>query len=250
MPSRQICRAGSWSIHRLESAGGTRRWCSPRWLIISGREEARRIRKFLFDLRRPVMNLLRNRTAALATACVLLLGGVAGATLAWSTDQTEMLRNTFTLGDIGITLAETPTEDGDSNPDTNSYTMQPGGTITKDPVVTLAASGVDTWVFVKLEKSANFDQFLQFSMADGWTALDGANGVFWRTALKSDTAQTFGVIRDNAVAVRPDVTAALLNTLTESTRPTLAITAFAVQQPGVGSPSEAWVLVNGQSANP
>lgn len=187
----------------------------------------------------------------LVTACVLLAGGVVGGTLAWMIDQTEPLVNTFTVSaGINVTVAETPTEDGDSDPNTNTYTMLPGATITKDPVVTLAAKSEDAWLFVKLEKSANFDQFLSFSMAEGWTALDGADGVYWRTTQKSDTAQTFGVIKENKVTVKPDVTAAMLNSLTDAARPTLAVTAYAVQQQGIGTALEAWALVENQSANP
>lgn len=179
-----------------------------------------------------------------------MVGGAAGGTVAWLIGQSTPLRNTFTPSSIDVTVAETPTDDGDSNPNTNTYTMLPGTTITKDPVVTVTAGSEDAWLFVKLDKSANFDSFLSYTIADGWTALDGVDGVYWRTTQKSDTAQTFGVIRENEVTVKPDVTAAMLNTLTESTRPTLAVTAFAVQQQSMGTALEAWTLVEGQSANP
>ncbi|MBP3649390.1 MAG: hypothetical protein J6K73_06365 [Clostridia bacterium] len=196
------------------------------------------------------MKLLQNRTAVLVTACVLLAGGAVGGTLAWMIDQTDPVRNTFRIASMDVAVAEKPTADGDSDPNTNTYTMLPGAAITKDPVVTLAANSEDTWLFVKLEKSANFDRFLSFSMADGWATLDGADGVYWRTTQKSDAEQTFGVIKDNTVTVKPDVTAVMLNALTESTRPTLAVTAYAVQKQSVGTASDAWALVQSQSTNP
>lgn len=186
----------------------------------------------------------------LTAAYVLLVGSAAGGTLAWMIDRTEPLVNTFAIASIDVSIAETPTDDGDSNPNTNTYTMLPGTTITKDPIVTLAANSEDAWLFVKLEKSANFDQFLNFSMADGWTALNGVDGVYWRTTQKSDTAQTFGVINENKVTVKPDVTAAMLNALTDATRPTLLVTAYAVQKQSMDTPLDAWALVQSQSANP
>lgn len=186
----------------------------------------------------------------LVVACVLAVGGAAGGTVAWLIGRSIPLRNTFSPSIIDVTVSETPTEDGDSDPNTNTYTMLPGATITKDPIVTLAANSEDAWLFVKLDKSTNFDSFLSYTMANGWTEQDDAAGVYWRTTQKSDTAQTFGVIRDNAVTVRPDVTAAMLNTLTETTRPTLAVTAYAVQQQGVGTALEAWALVENQSGTP
>lgn len=216
--------------------------------MITGREEARRIYKYWF--KRPILSLLGSRAAVLAIACVMIVGGTAGGTVAWLFGQSAPLRNTFAPSGIDVTADETPTEDGDEDPNTNTYTMLPGAAITKDPIVTVAAGSEDAWLFVKLEKSENFDHFLSYSIADGWTALDGEDGVYWRTTQKSDTAQTFGVIRNNEVTVKPDVTAAMLNTLSESTRPTLAVTAYAVQQQGVGTASQAWALAQGERANP
>lgn len=218
--------------------------------MISGREEARRIRKYRFDLKRLFSSLLRSRAAVLVIACVLMVGGAAGGTVAWLIGRTEPLRNTFTASIIDVKLTETPTEDGDSDPNTNTYLMLPGAVITKDPVVTLEAGSEAAWLFVRLEKSANFDQFLQFSMTDGWTALNGADGVYWRTTQKSDTAQTFDVIKDDVVAVKPDVTAAMLNTLTDATRPTLAVTAYAVQRQSIDTAPDAWALAESQNTNP
>lgn len=242
-----ICANWAPTQHQQgDSAAGV----CPCWQIISGREEAGRIRISPFDLKCPVWKLLKSRIALLVTACVLLAGGAVGGTLAWMMDKTAPLRNTFVIARMDVKLTETPTEDGDSDPNTNGYTMLPGGTITKDPVVTLTAGSDDAWLFVKLEKSANFDRFLSFSIADGWTALDGVNGVYWQTTRKSDTEQTFGVLKDHAVIVKPDVTAAMLNALTDSTRPTLAVTAYAVQKQSVGTASQAWTLVESQSATP
>lgn len=58
---------------------------------------------------------------------VLVLSFTIGGTLAWLTDTTEPVTNTFTYGDINITLAET----------TEVYKMVPGNSISKDPSVTV-----------------------------------------------------------------------------------------------------------------
>ena len=52
---------------------------------------------------------------------VLVLSFTIGGTLAWLTDTTEPVTNTFTYGDINITLAET----------TEVYKMVPGNSISK-----------------------------------------------------------------------------------------------------------------------
>ena len=101
----------------------------------------------------------------------------AGATLAWLTAKTSSVTNTFTYGDINIELKETTGE---------SYKMVPGNTIDKDPKVTVKANSEECWLFVKVEKSDNFDKFMTYGIADGWTALAGEDGELHRLAVGVD----------------------------------------------------------------
>ena len=107
------------------------------------------------------------RLITLILAAALLLTGVVGGTIAWLIDKTDPVVNTFTYGDINIDLEETPTPDDDDNPDTNEYEMIPGEEITKDPKVTVNTDSKASWLFVKLVKSANFDDFMEYEVADG-----------------------------------------------------------------------------------
>lgn len=165
-------------------------------------------------------------------ALVLVLCCTVGGTLAWLTDTTDPVTNTFTVGDIDIDLAES--EDLDLK-------MIPGKTITKDPKVTVKAGSEACWLFVKVEKSANFADFLTYEMADGWTALTGEDGVFWREvgAVTADTF--FAVLKGNKVTVQNTVTKEMLQGVKEGTeRPTLAFTAYAVQKEGFDDALTAW----------
>jgi hypothetical protein len=101
---------------------------------------------------------------------------VIGTSVAWLTSKTEDLVNTFTYGDINIKLDETDTNDGDENINTNEYKMLPGNEITKDPKVTVIANSEDSYLFVKLTKSENFDNFMAFEIAEGWTLLEETTG--------------------------------------------------------------------------
>ena len=69
---------------------------------------------------------MNKKIIATVGACALCLGlGVAG-TLAWLTDTTGEVKNTFTTSDINITLTETESNvDNDGSPNTNSYQMIP-----------------------------------------------------------------------------------------------------------------------------
>lgn len=89
---------------------------------------------------------MKKKTLALFLALTLVLVGVIGGTVAWLTDTTESVVNTFTDSDIDITLEETTGED---------YKMVPGYTISKDPQVTVETSSEKCYLFVKLEKSEN-----------------------------------------------------------------------------------------------
>lgn len=165
-------------------------------------------------------------------ALVLVLCCAVGGTLAWLTDTTDPVTNTFTVGDIDIDLTES---------DHLDLKMIPGRTITKDPKVTVKAGSEVCWLFVKVEKSANFADFLTYEMAEGWTALDGVDGVFWREvgAVTADTF--FAVLKGDAVTVNDTVTKAMLQGVKEiAKRPTLAFTAYAVQKEGITTAADAW----------
>ncbi|MEI3142371.1 MAG: TasA family protein [Oscillospiraceae bacterium] len=104
---------------------------------------------------------MKKKTLALVLALTLLVAGVVGGTLAWLTDQTAEVKNTFTVGDINIGLTETTTD----------YKMVPGNTIAKDPTVTVKANSEACWLFVKVTESENLDTFITYAIAEGWTAL-------------------------------------------------------------------------------
>ncbi len=180
----------------------------------------------------------RSRTVIVVVLAVAMaIGCAVGGTVAWLVSAPEPVVNTFTYGDINIDLDETDTlRDDDNNPDTNTYMMMPGIDIAKDPKVTVFEGSEACWLFVKLEESENFADFMTYEAADGWLPLEGEDGVYYRRvdAVTEDTV--FGVLKDDVVSVLPTVTKEDLNSLdpagVESTYPTLTITAYAVQYQG------------------
>lgn len=167
---------------------------------------------------------MKKKSLALIVALVLAVGCIIGGTLAWLTAQTDNVVNTFTTSDINITLTET----GATN-NQNSYKMVPGHTITKDPKVTVVRGSEECYLFVKLEKSDNFDSYLEFTVAGGWTALTGVDGVYYRTVSTNNMGTGFSVLKDDQVTVKGKVTKTDMNSLTEKNYPTLTITAYASQ---------------------
>ncbi len=203
------------------------------------------------------------KALVLVSALTLAANGLIGGTVAYLIAKTDKVTNTFTYGDIDITLTETDTNDtpnddtdqgdGDNDPNTNTYEMVPGTEITKDPKVTVLADSEDSWLFVKLEKSANFDDFMTYEMASGWTALEGEDGVYYRTTDWKETDQVFNVLKDNTVTVADEVTKADLNALDENgaaNYPTLTVTAYAVQRDAdieaIATVEKAWELAEAE----
>lgn len=195
------------------------------------------------------------KSLVLAAAFAVLLTGAVSGTLAWMIDNTNPITNTFTYGDINIKLEESDADnDGDAN--NNSYEMMPGATIAKDPKVTVLAGSKDSWLFVKLDESENFKDFLTYEIAAGWDVLEGETGVYYREVKEGDQDQAFDVLKDNQVKVKDDVTKEMLNALNAtgetSNYPTLTITAYAVQYDegieAIDTVEEAWALAEEDAA--
>ncbi len=164
-------------------------------------------------------------------AVVLVLCCAIGGTLAWLTDRTNPVVNTFTVGDINIELKES---------ENLNLKMVPGNTIAKDPKVTVKADSEACYLFVKVEKSTNFENFMTWAIADGWQLVPGETNVYYREVNATTADTSFDVLKGNSVAVKDSVTKADLNALTRDTFPTLTFTAYAVQKDNVADAATAW----------
>lgn len=153
-------------------------------------------------------------------AVVLVLCCAIGGTLAWLTAKSDVVKNTFAPSGIDIKLEETTGKD---------YKMVPGYTITKDPKATVLAGSEECWLFVKIEKSANFDQYLTYAPATGWKLVTGTDNVYARKVTTADFGTAFSVLQNDQVTVKGTVTEGMMNSLTAETYPTLTITAYATQ---------------------
>ena len=190
---------------------------------------------------------MKKKSLALVLALAMIVVCVVGGTLAWLTATTPEVKNTFTYGDINIKLEETDATVAADGSATKEFKMIPGYTIAKDPTVTVVKDSEKCYLFVKVAESDNFDTFMTYDMADGWTALAGVNGVYYRVVDASATNQEFGVLKNDKVTVNGNVTKTMLNDLTENTQPTLTFTAYACQyNSSNGTPfavADAWAKV-------
>lgn len=173
-------------------------------------------------------------------ALVLVIGCVAGGTVAWLVAKTEPVVNTFTYGKIDITLTETTG---------TSYKIIPGKDIPKDPKVTVTAGSEACWLFVKVEQTGTFvADKVTYAIDNGWKALEGKNGVYYREvpAVTADT--DFSVLEGDKITVKDTLTKGDIKDIA-ATKPTLTFTAYAVQKAGNTTAAAAWEKIP-QPTNP
>lgn len=188
----------------------------------------------------------RSKALLLALCAVLLVAVSVLGTMAYLTSKTQVITNTFTVGDINIELTET-------KPESKQAKIIPGVDIEKDPKVTVKEDSEACWLFVKVEQTGTFvtDKVTYSVMtgADGWKALPDVDGVYYRevSAVTSDTS--FDILENNKVTVSDTLTKADVNNITAENQPKLTFTAYAVQKEGIDTAAAAWAKVNPTSGS-
>lgn len=195
------------------------------------------------------------RGLVLVLALALIVGVAGGATFAWLTAKTDPVVNTFTYGDINITLEENTGSD---------YKIIPGVNIKKDPLVTVEAGSEACWLFVKVDEE-NWPELtyvdgektvrkVNYDIADGWTKGDGTNipaNVYYReVAAANDANQEFPVLKDNKITVSDTLTKKDIKDIPTTTTPKLSITAYAIQKDGMATAAAAWAAINDAATQP
>lgn len=191
---------------------------------------------------------MKKKSLILVLALALIVATVAGGTLAWLMDVTGPVTNTFTVGDIKITLAEPSSENG-----VWQKQMIPGYTYVKDPVVTVVANSVDCYLFVKFEEINNPATYLEYTSTlttqNGWTQGDGTkipSNVWYREVNSSTTDQAWQLLDGDHITVKGN--AVTKENMEVAAKAELAYTAYAHQLYSSNNVKfdvdEAWKNVN------
>ena len=214
----------------------------------------------------------RNTLYVLIAVLAIAISGSIGGTLAWLIDSTDEVVNTFTVGNIDITLTETGANQNDDIWE-KSYKMVPGDVIEKDPVVTVLKNSEKCYVFLQITESSNLAQYISYMVLEDNNAEDGFNGwvsydatgyenIYYRIVEVASTDTSFNIIGyqdeekvteqttdddavvENKVLVKGSVTKTDMDNLEKegATLPTLSFKAAAVQFENRTLP-QAWDLV-------
>lgn len=131
------------------------------------------------------------KTLTMVLALVLVAAISVGATLAYLTSTDEVV-NTFTVGNVAITLYEKDVDNDNNKADNitlpdgtvrdkaNSYKLMPGHTYDKDPTVTVKAGSEESYVrmFVTINNQATLDEIFAPGVALN-TILTGWDSTKW-----------------------------------------------------------------------
>lgn len=113
---------------------------------------------------------MKKKTILVAAIAVMLVAAlVVGGTLAYFTDKTETVKNTFTVGNVAIDLKE-PSWKADE-----SHTLLPGASYAKDPTITVKEGSQDAYVFLKLDMN-KYVSLINLMGVDAYKNVDALKG--------------------------------------------------------------------------
>ena len=192
------------------------------------------------------------KTLTVLLALVLVIAMSVAGTMAYLTSQASVT-NTFTVGNVTITMDETDVDNSTANKErdtANAYKLIPGMTYTKDPIIHVDPLSEDCYLFVKVvngiedyEAAGNTTIAAQMA-ANGWKVVDATKGTYVYALPDADKTivaagsdkPVFGSfkIADNA------------NITASGSALDVVVTAYAVQAEGFAdkSPADIWTAAN------
>lgn len=189
-------------------------------------------------------------------AAALVVASVLG-TMAYLTSKTADVTNTFTVGNVAITLDEAKTnENGDgtlvegaARVTANNYKVIPGHTYTKDPIIHVTEGSENSYVFVKVTNDlagaeattveGGYQNIHDQIIANGWTELDGVAGVYYKANVNALKAAIDLPVFQQFKA-KDDLTK---DNIGQFNNKTIVVTGYAIQADGFDTALAAWNAV-------
>lgn len=202
----------------------------------------------------------RTKALLLALSAVLLVVSTVFATLAFLTSKTEVVKNTFTVGNVIITLDEADVDNSTADKDrdtANEYHLLPGKKYEKDPTVHVDSSSEDCYIFVKvvnniaaIEAATETDDYTNIAgqiAANDWVQLKDANGndvegvyYYKYKVAKTDAKRDYVVFSNFKISGTVDNTT-LAGYVTKTNADSyIQIQAYAIQADGFANAAAAW----------
>ncbi len=210
------------------------------------------------------MKIKSTRSVVLTLAAIVLIAATVAGTVAYLTASSEKVENTFTVGNVEITLDEAKVDDDgkavspEQRVEANRYHLIPGKTYDKDPTVTVKADSEDCYVRVIVTipqyaalQTVTGNTFLPENYVEGWDPAvwpcvyaDG-NGKYefryYQKVTKADTDTELPLFTTFKVPgeLTGEDLATIFGSATDA-QTLCVIEAHAIQAEGFASADEAW----------
>ena len=177
-------------------------------------------------------------------AAALVVASVLG-TMAFLTSK-DQVNNTFTVGKVAITLDEAAVNDDGTviadadRVDGNEYKLIPGHKYTKDPTIHVANDSENSWIFVKVVNGLSAieadTKIADQITANGWTALSGQDGVYYKEYVPGETPANLVVFNEFKLVDNANVA--------DYEDATIDVYGYAIQKDGFATAAAAWAEVS------
>lgn len=191
----------------------------------------------------------KNKALLLSLCAVLLVAASVMGTMAYLTSQDAVI-NTFSVGSVAITMDESDVDnstEGETYRDKeNNYKLLPGHQYTKDPIIHVASTSEDCYLFVKVVNEIT-DIEDATTVADqmkekGWIAVAGAENFYVYVGTAEDASDPLAVAANSNITVFESfkIKGSVTNKeLANYADKTITVTAYAVQKDGFENESAA-----------
>jgi len=139
----------------------------------------------------------------------------------------------FIAGNIKLELSDSAEE----------LVIVPGKEIAKDTKVIVKANSEACYLFVKLEKSNDFDSFIDYEIAGEWKPLADNTDVYYCELDKTTSDTDIYIVNNHQINVKDTITQEEMESLNENL--TINFTAYAVQKTSeITDATVAWNTLN------
>lgn len=124
-----------------------------------------------------------------------------------------------------------------------SLILVPGTSIINNPKVIIKKNSEECYIFFKIVKSNNFDNYIEYQLTSDWTKLDGESDVYYKEINKTSVDIELNILENGQFIVKDTITMDDLNNLKEEVY--LNFVVHAVQKTkDVATVYDAWAIVN------
>jgi predicted ribosomally synthesized peptide with SipW-like signal peptide len=202
------------------------------------------------------------KTLLIVLCAIMLVAASVAGTVAYLTSS-QSVTNTFSAGQVNITLEETKVDEygvaltgnaAGTTDEGQDYKLLPGREYVKDPVITVAQGSEPCWLFIKVENGieayeADTNTIADQLTANGWTLVEP--NVYYHAVVDARTSeQKVDVFGTFEIAENANTVAGWSSVTSANTK--VIVTAYAIQADGFNdtdkteeqNAASAWAALN------